>query len=69
MVRSPNPDLPLAVKANLAMIQCSDDQIEILEPTVSDRIKLRTEFSFLVASRTWAQKVTDVSGHPRGVPA
>jgi transposase len=30
----PNPDLALAVKANLAMIQCADGQIDILERTV-----------------------------------
>ena len=43
----PNPDLALAVKANLAMIKCANGQIEILERTVTDRIKLREEFSFL----------------------
>ena len=37
----PNPDLALAVKANLAMIKCAAEQIEILERTVTDRIKLR----------------------------
>jgi transposase len=43
----PNEDLALAVKANLAMIQCADKQIDILERTVTERIKLRAEFSFL----------------------
>lgn len=43
----PNQDLALAVKANLAMIQCANGQIDILERTVIDRIKLREEFSFL----------------------
>jgi transposase len=43
----PNPDLALAVKANLAMIQCADGQIDILEKTVTDRIKLRAAFSLL----------------------
>ncbi len=43
----PNQDLALAVKANLAMIQCADGQIDILERTVTDRVKLRAEFSFL----------------------
>ncbi len=43
----PNPDLALAVKANLAMIKCANGQIDILERTVTDRIKLREEFSFL----------------------
>jgi transposase len=42
-----NPDLALAVKANLAMLQCGNGQIEILERTVRDRVKLRPEFSFL----------------------
>ena len=43
----PNQIFALAVKANLAMIQCADGQIDILEETVTDRIKLRAEFSFL----------------------
>jgi len=43
----PNPDLALAVKANLAMIKCANGQIEILERTVTERIKLRAAFSFL----------------------
>ena len=40
-------DLALAVKANVAMVQCANGQIEILERTVGDRIKLRPEFCFL----------------------
>ena len=43
----PNPDLALAVKANLAMIQCAAAQIDILERPVTERIKLRAGFSFL----------------------
>jgi hypothetical protein len=43
----PNQDLALAVKANLAMIKCADGQIDILERTVTERVKLRPEFSFL----------------------
>lgn len=42
-----NPDLSLAVKANLAMMQCGNQQIDLLERTITDRIKLREEFSFL----------------------
>ena len=42
-----NQDLALAVKANLAMIQCADRQVDILERTVTDRVKLRAAFSFL----------------------
>lgn len=42
-----HPDLALAVKANLAVMQCADEQIDLLERTVTDRIKLRAEFSFL----------------------
>lgn len=42
-----NPDLALAVKANLAVMQCADEQIDRLERTVSERIKLREEFSLL----------------------
>jgi transposase len=43
----PDPDLALAVKANLAMIKCANGQIDILERTITDRIKLRAAFSFL----------------------
>src|SRR5439155_8975847 len=43
----PNPGLALAVKANLVMIKCAAEQIDILERTVTDRVKLRAEFSFL----------------------
>jgi transposase len=42
-----NPDLALAVKANLAMMQCGNQQIDLLGRTIKDRIKLRQEFSFL----------------------
>ena len=42
-----NPDLALAVKANLAMMQCGNQQIDLLERTITDRIKLKEEFSFL----------------------
>ena len=42
-----NPDLALAVKANLALMSCADEQTELLESTVSERVKLRAEFSFL----------------------
>jgi transposase len=42
-----NPDLSLAVNANLAMMQCGNQQIDLLERTITDRIKLREEFSFL----------------------
>ena len=42
-----NPDLALAVKANLALMSCADEQINLLERTVSERIKLRAEFCFL----------------------
>jgi transposase len=42
-----DPDLSLAVKANLAMMQCGNQQIDLLERTITDRIKLREEFSFL----------------------
>jgi hypothetical protein len=45
-----NPDLALAVKANLALMSCADEQINLLERTVSERIKLRAEFCFLKIS-------------------
>ena len=43
----PNPDLALAVKANLSMMQRADEQIAILERAVRDRVRLRPEFNFL----------------------
>jgi transposase len=42
-----NSDLALAIKANLAMLQCADEQIDILEKTVIDRMKLKPEFELL----------------------
>ncbi|MFM9972568.1 MAG: IS110 family transposase [Burkholderiales bacterium] len=42
-----NPDLSLAVKANLAMMQCGNQQIDLLERTITARIKLKEEFSLL----------------------
>jgi transposase len=43
----PNGDLALAVKANLSVMGSADEQIEILEKTVQDRVKLRPQFRFL----------------------
>jgi transposase len=43
----PNPDLVLALKANLAVMNSADAQIEILEKTVQDRVQLRPQFRFL----------------------
>lgn len=43
----PDADLALAIKANLAMLQCADEQIDIIEPTVIERVKLKSEFRFL----------------------
>jgi transposase len=43
----PNEDLALAVKANLAVMCTADKQIQILERTVTERVKLRPQFSFL----------------------
>ena len=42
-----NGDLALAVKANLSVMCTADEQTEILERTVRERVKLRAEFSFL----------------------
>lgn len=42
-----NSDLALAIKANLAMLQCADGQIDLLEKAVIDRIKLKPEFELL----------------------
>ncbi len=43
----PNGDLALAVKANLSVMCSADEQTEILERTVTQRVQLRPQFSFL----------------------
>jgi transposase len=43
----PNGDLALAVKANLSVLSSADQQVELLERTVTQRVKLRPQFSFL----------------------
>ena len=43
----PNGDLALAGKANLSVMCSADEQTEILERTVTQRVKLRPQFSFL----------------------
>ncbi len=43
----PEGDLALAVKANLSVMLSADEQIEILERTVTKRVKLRPQFRFL----------------------
>jgi transposase len=43
----PEGDLALAVKANLSVMQSADEQVEILERTVTERVELRAEFRFL----------------------
>jgi len=43
----PDGDLALAVKANLSVMLSADEQIEILERTVTQRVKLRPQFRFL----------------------
>ena len=43
----PNGDLALAVKANLSVMCSADEQVELLEQTVTQRVKLRPQFSFL----------------------
>jgi transposase len=42
-----NGDLALAVKANLSVMCSADEQTEILERTVTERVKLRPELRFL----------------------
>jgi transposase len=42
-----DPDLALAVKANLSVMLSADEQVELLEQTVTQRVKLRPQFSFL----------------------
>jgi transposase len=41
------PDLALAVKANLSVMSSADQQVELLEQTVVQRVKLRAQFSYL----------------------
>ncbi len=43
----PNGDLALAIQANLAMLQCADGQVDILEKAVIGRVKLKPEFELL----------------------
>ena len=43
----PNGDLALAVKANLSVMCSADEQTKILERTVTQRVKLSPQFSFL----------------------
>jgi transposase len=43
----PNGDLALAVKANLSVMCSADEQTEIVERTVTQRVKLRSQFGFL----------------------
>jgi transposase len=42
-----DPDLALAVKANLSVMLSADEQVELLEQTVTQRVKLRPQFSYL----------------------
>jgi len=42
-----DPDLALAVKANLSVMSSADEQVQLLEQTVTQRVKLRPQFSFL----------------------
>jgi len=43
----PNGDLALAVKANLSVMSSADEQVQILEQIVTQRVKLRPQFCFL----------------------
>ena len=43
----PNADLALAIKANVAMLQCADGQIDLLEKTIVGRVKLKPAFELL----------------------
>ena len=40
-------DLALAIKANLSAMRSAEEQVEVLEQTVTARVKLRPEFRFL----------------------
>jgi len=43
----PDADLALAVKANLSVLLSTDEQVELLEHTVLQRVQLRPQFRFL----------------------
>jgi transposase len=43
----PDGDLALAVKANLSVMSSADEQVQLLEQTVLQRVKLRPQFRFL----------------------
>ena len=43
----PNGELALALKANLSVMSSADEQVQILEQTVTQRVKLRPQFRFL----------------------
>jgi transposase len=43
----PANDLALAIKANLSVMRSAEEQVEVLEQTVTARVKLRPEFRFL----------------------
>jgi len=43
----PRGDLALAVKANLAVMLSADEQVELLEQTILQRVQLRPQFRFL----------------------
>ena len=40
-------DLALAIKANLSVLRSADEQVQVLEQTVIERVKLRSQFRFL----------------------
>ncbi len=44
----PNGDLALAVKSNVAVMQCIEAQIKTLEKTVLERVRLREDFKRLL---------------------
>jgi len=44
----PESDLALAVKSNLTVMHCLEEQIKLLEKTAQDRVQLRQEFKNLL---------------------
>lgn len=43
----PSPELALAIKSNLAVCRCLEEQIETIEKVVKGRVRLRPEFRIL----------------------
>lgn len=48
--RFPNPELGLAIKANLAVLRCLEEQIAVLERTVKPQVQAKEGFKWLLTT-------------------